>query len=353
MDRHIELLLMKYDCVILPGFGGFVKHHVSARMDKNTGIMLPPMETVGFNPQLTLNDSLLVQSYVEAYDYSFPEALSIVETEINELRNVLHFDGRYEIRSVGVLEATNHGTLVFEPARSGIINPQLYGLPGIETTRADCFICRANMTEPDSTDNLSDGEKEAHTGGKESNDAAEERNDDIVIRIPRRVFRRAVAACIVLLVIAAIPFVGSKVNTKGLISGINLDFICNLIPKADTTRNAETYVIHDTTAVPEPKDSLACAPLTEEIKADSAVSPAADTLYTLVLASRISETNARRYVEKLGKENNITARVAGKNKEIKVVYGGFATREEAQQARRELASNPEFADVWITETAGL
>ncbi|MCD7899246.1 MAG: hypothetical protein LUH22_05025 [Bacteroides sp.] len=34
LARHIELLLLENDCVILPGFGGFVTHNASARWCK-------------------------------------------------------------------------------------------------------------------------------------------------------------------------------------------------------------------------------------------------------------------------------------------------------------------------------
>ncbi|HEY9550751.1 MAG TPA: SPOR domain-containing protein, partial [Prevotella sp.] len=65
IERHIEILLLNNDCVIIPGFGGFMAHHVEARFDEGDDVFLPPSRTVGFNPQLKLNDSLLAQSYIE------------------------------------------------------------------------------------------------------------------------------------------------------------------------------------------------------------------------------------------------------------------------------------------------
>ena len=79
LDRHIEILLLENDCVIVPGLGGFVAHHVSARYDEQDGLFLPPYRTLGFNAQLRMNDSLLVQSYVDAYELSYPEALAQIE----------------------------------------------------------------------------------------------------------------------------------------------------------------------------------------------------------------------------------------------------------------------------------
>ena len=60
-------------------------HYVDARYDDHDGMFVPPIRTLGFNPQLRLNDSLLAQSYVEAYDLSYPEAVSAIEDEVREM----------------------------------------------------------------------------------------------------------------------------------------------------------------------------------------------------------------------------------------------------------------------------
>ena len=74
LAQHIETLLLENDCVIVPGFGGFVAHYSPATRVKEENIFLPPTRTIGFNPQLKLNDGVLVQSYMSAYDTSFADA---------------------------------------------------------------------------------------------------------------------------------------------------------------------------------------------------------------------------------------------------------------------------------------
>ena len=68
LARHIEVLLLDNDCVIVPGLGGFVTHHISARRVESESRFLPPYRTLGFSPKMVLNDGLLVQSYMQAYD---------------------------------------------------------------------------------------------------------------------------------------------------------------------------------------------------------------------------------------------------------------------------------------------
>lgn len=72
LRRHIEILLLRNDCVIVPHLGGFMAHHRPARYDEADHMFIPPIRTLGFNPQLTMSDSLLAQSYVDTYDLSFP-----------------------------------------------------------------------------------------------------------------------------------------------------------------------------------------------------------------------------------------------------------------------------------------
>ena len=52
LARHIEILLLENDCVIIPDFGGFIAHYQPARYIKEENLYLPPVRTIGFNPQL-------------------------------------------------------------------------------------------------------------------------------------------------------------------------------------------------------------------------------------------------------------------------------------------------------------
>ena len=101
LERHIEILLLDNDCVIVPEFGGFVAHRLSARYEEAEGLFLPPLRTLGFNPQLRLNDSLLAQSYADTYDISLPEALRRIAAEVEELKGTSARTGDYEFTNLG------------------------------------------------------------------------------------------------------------------------------------------------------------------------------------------------------------------------------------------------------------
>ena len=74
LAQHIEVLLLENDCVIVPGFGGFVAHYAPATHVKEENLFLPPTRTIGFNPQLKLNDGVLVQSCNSVTDGELEQA---------------------------------------------------------------------------------------------------------------------------------------------------------------------------------------------------------------------------------------------------------------------------------------
>ena len=120
--------MLDNDCVIVPEFGGFVAHQVGARYDERDHMWLPPTRTLGFNPQLRINDSLLVQSYVNAYDISYPEALRSIEDEVDTLKQELQNEGSYTLDDIGTLTVNSEGNYLFEPCEAGILSPEYYGL---------------------------------------------------------------------------------------------------------------------------------------------------------------------------------------------------------------------------------
>lgn len=132
LAQHIETLLLENDCVIVPGFGGFVAHYSPATRIKEENIFLPPTRTIGFNPQLELNDGVLVQSYMSAYDTSFADASRIVEKEVNEFIGLLHEEGKAHLDNIGEIHYNVYGNYEFIPYDSKITTPSLYGLDFFE-----------------------------------------------------------------------------------------------------------------------------------------------------------------------------------------------------------------------------
>ena len=129
--RHIENLLLEHKCVIVPHLGGFVTQYVSARYVEDEKLFLPPYRSVGFNPQLIVNDGLLVQSYMRVYDTSYTETIQMIEDAVFNLKTELQQNGCYELNGIGTLNLNIDGHYNFHPINSGILAPELFGLDAI------------------------------------------------------------------------------------------------------------------------------------------------------------------------------------------------------------------------------
>ena len=128
LAKHIEVLLLENDCVIVPGLGGFIAHRRQASFSEHTGEFQPPLRTIGFNPQLVMNDGLLVQSYMQAYNTDFPDATRRIEKIVTEMKDQLYQQGQVELKNVGTIYYNMNGGYAFEPATSSFFTPSLYGL---------------------------------------------------------------------------------------------------------------------------------------------------------------------------------------------------------------------------------
>lgn len=346
LDRHIEILLLKHDCVILPGFGGFVAHHVSAHFDKYDGTMLPPKIMVGFNQSLTVNDSLLVQSYVEAYDYSYPEALSILEDEISKLQNIICEQGYFDIHAIGRLSINKDGFYEFEPVNEGILSPRLYGLSGIPATDAEFFLSQEKETPQISISKY--------------NKYPSDIEDGKFIKISTTSLRRVMVACIVILFLMIVPFMHRNTNSHQLMSGLDTSFLNSFMPKVERTTYISPRVIANKANVkgqhiinkiaPTNNNIDSCnAKKTISTKENQIKTNIVNDFYTVVIAARITKKNAYNYVEDLHKRGKSLAQVVGEGKSRKVIYGAYSKKEDAEIMKNKLSSDEEFTTCWITK----
>ncbi|WP_285822009.1 SPOR domain-containing protein [Xylanibacter muris] len=366
LDRHIEILLLDNDCVIVPGFGGFVAHHVDARYDFNDGTFLPPLRTIGFNPQLTMNDSLLAQSYVELYDISYPEAIRKIENEINELKQELYTEGSYELNDLGILSIDENGKYIFEPCEAGILTPALYGLSSFQMKRKEeaADAC-ANKSIKDSKDIQSDAQvlfdncvihRDDENNYTETKENKNYEND--VIRIKTSWIRNTAAA--VAAIICFFLFTSPIANsTKDNVMTGNLhgNMFFNMIPEDSHTGDIKLTDVSSTVEKPEANNKDAKAANKETAKENKEDNFAAqetkkdkgkkETVYCIVMASRVAKANAETFVKKLHNEGYEQAYVHTNNNIIRVVYGHYTDESEASSELRSLRDNKYFEQSWI------
>jgi hypothetical protein len=113
-NAYLVQLLYDHDCVIIPGFGGFVARHIPSGADINREIILPPAKNILFNKNLINNDGLLANFIMEQSKCSFTEANRYVEDFILEIKNTLSKNHRYEIEHLGALFLDHENNVQFQ-----------------------------------------------------------------------------------------------------------------------------------------------------------------------------------------------------------------------------------------------
>ncbi len=119
-------LVCDNDCVIIPGFGGFVTNRFPADVDFSKQEFYPPSRKVAFNESLSLSDGLLLNYISQTENVSWADAERTVKSFVDELNEKLadgkslSFDGLGEF-------SRRTGSLVFVPDSSNLLD-ESFGL---------------------------------------------------------------------------------------------------------------------------------------------------------------------------------------------------------------------------------
>lgn len=321
--KHIEILLLDNDCVVIPQLGGLVTCLVPATYVEEESLFLPPIRTVGFNEQLKEDDGLLVQSYMTAYHTTEAEAQEMLDAQIRELQQELCENGVYDLGSIGVLTVDEKNNISFSPCQAGTVCPSFYGLDALSFEQL-----------PDlSVEHKKDAS--CHPTVRTMPDA-----NEITIRIKKSWINNvATIAAMVILFFVLSP---SARNT-GMVSEQQADFarLMTIRPVAN-----ETTVLNAVPAKAETVETVKATP--ETVSEPETVQPAGVASgYCVVVASAISERNAKDYVEALHKRGFKEATVYKKGKMVRVVFPGFSSETEAHAQANKLGESEEFASAWV------
>ncbi len=119
LSLHIEYLLLRHDCVIVPGLGAFIARRHGAIIDHERGIILPPTREVGFNREVHTDDGLLAHSISRRERVSFEEGRQKMLCKIEEVKDTLLHEGEATLGHVGTLKIGQENTITFHPYRRG------------------------------------------------------------------------------------------------------------------------------------------------------------------------------------------------------------------------------------------
>jgi len=269
ITASIRELLFGHDCVIVPGFGGFIGNYTPARIDKSTGTFFPPVKQISFNRNLNHNDGLLVGRISGSANINYGDARNMVEEFVTELRRKLSKGEKVVFDNIGSFLNNSEGNVQFEPDRNANYHLDSYGLESFQCLPLEGYDVRKRIIK--------------HTG-----------KDPVRQASMRKILWRAAVIVPLLVAIVAVPlktdFFKSKVETTTLNPLVSAEFEHNK-NAVDQGISNETLNVSANTSAPVKEDEVVIVP-----------TPVENNSYFVITGSFKSEANALSQAKMLSEE---------------------------------------------------
>lgn len=126
--QSIAELLTYHNCVIIPGFGGFIGNYSPARIDPVYHTFHPPAKKLLFNINLRQNDGLLANAVAASMGISYADACKLIDDFIDDCRFSLKIGKPFILPEVGQLYSGQEGIIFFEQDPGTNLLPDAFGL---------------------------------------------------------------------------------------------------------------------------------------------------------------------------------------------------------------------------------
>ncbi|MDG1475652.1 MAG: SPOR domain-containing protein [Vicingaceae bacterium] len=348
IEQYISELLYQYDCVIVPGLGGFIANYKPATIQPIQNTFSPPSKSISFNKNLNNNDGLLANFIAQKEAFSFDFASKKIEDYVGKINRELRLKKSVTLAAVGNLFLDSENRLQFEPANTSNYLLESYGLPVYQKQPIKRITIEEKITKEfvDRTTPL------VAVKGQEN----------------RKSKKWMYSAALVFLAFGA-GFMANNSNLSGDLNYANLNpftpsakavytpFQYDLTISETTTSTVEEQInaanensIFVEVTLDE-KENLFVVQLKEKTVAEPVSTYVAETKKVLqyhIIGGCFSEKrNAKKMVKKL-KKQGFDAFVVGKRKGLWAVsYNSFVTRKEALNALENAQAHNDKA--WILD----
>jgi hypothetical protein len=129
-DIVIQLLL-RHNCVVVPGFGGFVAKQVAAELDFQKGILSPPKKALLFNRFLLTDDGLLLAEYARQQGLYYEDAKAQLQAFTDSMQRQLLNGETIKLAKLGAFTRQSDGQITFEQDRFFNLLLSSYGLTNL------------------------------------------------------------------------------------------------------------------------------------------------------------------------------------------------------------------------------
>ena len=124
----VKELLHEHDCVIVPGFGGFVCNLEFSRIDQVSHLITPPAKHLVFNQNLKTNDGLLANRISEKLKINYSDAIRMIDENVAKTIDVLQDKKMLVVDFFGSFRLNAEANYVFLPDKQNNFLYASYGL---------------------------------------------------------------------------------------------------------------------------------------------------------------------------------------------------------------------------------
>ena len=306
IEQSISQLLYRHQCVTVPGFGAFLTEIQSAHLHENTHSFYPPKKLISFNPHLKNNDGLLANHIATTEKTTYENAVASIESEVVIWKSILEVNQRFTLKNVGELSLNSEKNLVFTPSENINYLKESFGL--------NSFVSPAVK-------------REAY---KQEIEILEEKAP--IIFTPEKRERRRPSylkyAAIFVLAVGATGAIGYKLYDDHIEEQ-------TLMVETAVQKQVQNKIQEATFFIENPMPSVTLTVKEEKLN------------YHVVAGVFRSEENAEQAYRDLLNSGFKARRIAPDRRgSFPVVYGSYATREEAEEAKTDIRKST-ASDAWI------
>ncbi|MCK9448118.1 MAG: SPOR domain-containing protein [Bacteroidales bacterium] len=128
---YIGDLLYEYECVVIPGLGGFLTRDHTASIHPVRHYFKPPYREIVFNPLLRANDGLLLSHIARSENLTYQEAKSRIDRFVLTCLAKMEEGKRIHFRKIGSIYYTDEKEVVFKADENMNYLPDSFGLAAI------------------------------------------------------------------------------------------------------------------------------------------------------------------------------------------------------------------------------
>lgn len=330
---HIERLLLVHDCVIVPGFGGFVLQAVSAVYDEKEHLFNPQRKEIVFNVTLQHNDGLLSESYMQMYDVNYRKAQLMLEEDVADMKVVLQEDKKLSLGVLGSFSLGMEGQVIFHPGESDAFSVGSYGL--------------VSFNFPQLQPVLAEREEVALLTRKR-------KKDILYIPVNRKLLRVAAAsaAAVALFLLVSTPV--KDVNQAAYTASfVPTEMVVKSAPEIKPTEEiaSEETIAPEINEVKTERKVAAVAPSREvkrqKITPEPAIVKPNLKMYHIVIASFPTEDQADKYIAGVDRQECKHVSKVVRDGKYRIYADKFDNREQAESYMATLRMNEKYKDAWL------